>query len=394
MDYPTLYLNKNADRRIRAGHVWIYSNEIDNARSPLKTFTAGQHVIIAANDGKNLGLAYVNPQSLLCARIVNRDIKYPLDHSLFIHKLNVALSLRERIFDKPYYRAVYGEGDGLPGLIVDRFGDVLVAQMNTAGMDALKDEMLIALQKVFKPQAIVLRNDSPYRKLEGLEQHIDVAFGTLPDNVICEENGATFNINVLEGQKTGWFYDHRFNRARACEYVQGKRVLDVFSYTGAWGIQAARAGADSVMCIDSSVPALEQAHVNADLNNVKIDTLQGDAFDALKQLRENEEKFDVIILDPPAFIKTRKDNRQGEIAYRRINQMAMQVLKRDGILVSASCSMHLTPHKLQAQIMAAGRHMNADVQLLESGGLGADHPVHPAIPETDYLKSMICRVTR
>jgi 23S rRNA (cytosine1962-C5)-methyltransferase len=306
----------------------------------------------------------------------------------------VALSLRERVFGEPFYRLVHAESDALPGLVVDRFGDVLAVQLNTAGMDAMRAEVIDALVKVLKPTAIVLRNDSSSRQLEGLPSAVEVVHGTLPEAVEIVENGTRFRVPLLEGQKTGWFFDHRDNRARMQRYVRGARVLDVFSYVGGWGVQAAVAGAKEVTCVEVSEVALERVGENAALNGVddRVSGLLGDAFEALKALRQDRERFDVVVLDPPAFIKRKKDVTQGVQAYRRINQAAMQLLGKDGILVSASCSYHLHRDTLLSVMDKSARHLDRSLQILEQGHQAPDHPVHPSIPETDYLKCYIGRV--
>lgn len=390
-----LQLKRNEGRRLRAGHLWVFSNEIDTARTPLSAFEPGQDVELIDDAGKFLGHAYVNPNSLICARIVSRERDYPPSASLITHRLNIALSLRERLFADPYYRLVYGEGDGLPGLVVDRFGDVLSVQITTFGMEKRRDEIIACLDKLLRPKAIILRNDSSIREMEGLPRYVEVAHGAAPELLDVIENGCRFQVPAQTGQKTGWFYDHRLNRARLTHYVKDLRVLDVFSYMGGWGIPAAVAGAREVLCIDESALAIDQIHNNAALNNVgdRVATLHGDAFEALKQLRAEREHFDVIILDPPAFIKRKKDIAKGTEAYRRLNQMAMQVLSKDGILVSASCSYHMDRDELRQQVLQAARHIDRNMVVLEQGHQGPDHPVHPAIPETDYLKAFICRVT-
>ena len=393
-DFVPLRLRKDEDRRLRAGHLWIYSNEIDVEATPLREFQPGQPVAIQASNGKTLGTGYINPHALLCVRLVSRDLEHPLNPSLLVHRLNVALSLRERLYDRPCYRLVYGEGDGLPGLIVDRYGDACVAQITTAGMERLKDDILAALQKVLKPAAVLWRNDSRMREMEGLERTVADAAGAIPDIVTVEEDGLRFQVSPRTGQKTGWFYDQRDNRARLDRYVQGRRVLDVFSYVGAWGIRAAARGAREVLCVDSSAPALEQATANAALNGVgeRVQIRQGDAFEVLKSLREARERFDVVIVDPPAFVKRRKDFKEGALAYRRLNEMAMQVLERDGILVSCSCSQLLSRDTLIQTLLQGSRHLDRNLVMLEQGRQGPDHPVHPAIPETDYLKAIFARV--
>jgi 23S rRNA (cytosine1962-C5)-methyltransferase len=390
--FPPLFLNPNAERRLRAGHVWIYSNEIDVARSPLKQFESGQQVAVHSANGKALGIAYINPHTLISARLISRE--HPLDKSLLVHRINIALALRERLFAEPYYRLVYGDSDGLSGLVVDRFGDYLVVQINTAGMERVVDDIVTALCQVLKPLGILLKNDSRVRASEELPEYIKVAFGEVPEQVELIENGCRFLAPVYSGQKTGWFYDHRNARARLAPYCKGRRVLDVFSYIGGWGIQAAVGGASEVTLVDSSATALELVQRNAELNNVgdRVKTLEGSAFDVLKELHDRDEKFDTIILDPPAFIPRRKDIRAGETAYRRINELAIRLLNRDGFLVSASCSLHLTRDSLTDILRASARHLDRQLQILEQHGQGADHPVHPAIAETDYLKSVFCRV--
>jgi 23S rRNA (cytosine1962-C5)-methyltransferase len=394
VEFAPLRLRKEEDRRLRAGHLWIYSNEVDVAATPLRDFQPGQPVTIQASNGKFLGSGYINPNVLLCARLVSRDPDHPLGPSLLVHRLNVALSLRERLYNRPFYRLVYGEGDGLPGLIVDRYGDLCVAQLTTAGMDRLKDDILAALQKVLKPAAVLWRNDGSMRELEGLDRYVADAAGVVPETVEIEEDGLRFQVAPHTGQKTGWFYDQRDNRARLNRYVQGRRVLDMFSYTGAWGVRAMARGAREVLCVDSSTAALEQVTVNARLNGVAdgVRIQHGDAFEVLKSLREARERFDVVIVDPPAFIKRRKDFKEGALAYRRLNEMAMQVLERDGLLVSCSCSQLLPRETLTQTLLQGARHLDRNLVVLEQGRQGPDHPVHPAIPETDYLKVILARV--
>ncbi len=392
MTLPALILNKREDRRLRAGHDWVFSNEVDNRRSPLKAFAPGDIVEVQGADGRPIGTGYVNPHSLICARLMSRDPAHPPSASLIVHRLNIALALRERIYAAPFYRLVYGESDGLPGLVVDRYDDVLVAQITTAGMEAMRSEVIDALTKVLKPRGILLRNDSSIREMEGLTRYVETAAGEVPEQVEVREGDARFSVSLAGGQKTGWFFDQRDNRARLGRYVRGARVLDVFSYVGAWGVRAALDGASEVLCVDASSDALASARANGERNGVEIATLEGDAFEAMRQLRDGDERFDVVIVDPPAFIKRKKDMEAGTQAYRRLNQLAMQLLPRDGILVSASCSYHLGREALVEVIQGASRHLNRHAAILEFGGQGPDHPVHPAIRETDYLKACFVRV--
>jgi 23S rRNA (cytosine1962-C5)-methyltransferase len=389
-----LRLLKHKDRRLRAGHTWVFSNEVDNRATPLTDLESGQAVLIQDAGGHNLGTGYVNPHALICARLVSRNPKYVLDRSLIVHRLNIALALRKRLFDQPYYRLAFGDSDGLPGLVVDRFDDVLVVQITTAGMETLKDEVVAALEKVIRPQAILLRNDTANRSLEGLESYVETALGEVPDLVTVEENRARYRVSPTKGQKTGWFFDQRSNRANMHKYAKGMRVLDVFSYVGAWGVQAALAGADAVTCIDSSAHAIDAVNANAELNGVgdRLVAVKEEAFEALRQLRAEREKFDVVIVDPPAFIKRKKDVTEGLRAYHRLNRMAMQVLARDGMLISCSCSYHLQRDKLREILLGASRHIDRFSQIIEQGQQGPDHPLHPGIPETEYLKAFYLRV--
>lgn len=393
---PELRLKKNEDRRLRAGHSWVYSNEVDTKQTPLKEFAVGQWCHVTNSRGRVLGTAYVNPNTLICARLVSRFEKQPLTPEKLVAKIQAALRLRDRIFPVPCYRLIFGESDALPGLVVDRYHDVLVVQVTTAGMDNIQDDIIEALSEVLKPKTILLRNDSGSRKLEGLELYSKTVLGGLPELVELEENNTRFVTSLEQGQKTGWFYDHRLNRQRTQQYVKDKRVLDVFSYVGAWGIQALQAGAKDVTCVDSSAFALDLAKKSAALNGCEdnFHTLEGDAFEALKSLAEKGETFDVIVLDPPAFVKRRKDLKEGALAYRRINRLAMNLIKNEGILVSASCSYHLGREQLLNEIRQASYLANVECQVLEQGHQGPDHPVHPAMSETDYLKSYICHIKK
>jgi 23S rRNA (cytosine1962-C5)-methyltransferase len=393
MELRHLRLGRNEERRLKGGHLWIYSNEVDNTATPLKSFKQGEQVVVQAHNGKALGVAYVNPHSLICARLIGQG-EQRLDRDFFVRRIRQALVLRERLFEHPFYRLVFGESDLLPGLVVDRFGVHLVVQLNTAGMDAVKDVVVAALIEVLQPESILLRNDSSMRVLENLASEVEVAYGQPPAHVELIENGVKFLAPLLDGQKTGWFYDQRPNRAWLKKYVGGKRVLDVFSYIGGFGVQAAAFGAAETWCVDRSSSALELVMESAGRNNVKdgMRCVEGDAFDVLKDLKESGERFDVIIVDPPAFIKRKKDLAEGINAYRRINEAAMRLLGNDGFLLSGSCSMHLEREELIDILRAASRHLERHLQIVEEGMQGPDHPVHPAIPETRYIKAFMSRI--
>jgi len=395
MSYPELFLKKNEDKRLRQGHLWVFSNEVDTHRSPLEQFAAGDLVVVNDSSGKALGVAYINPNVLICARLLSRKPNAKIGAAFFTARLSAALQLRERLFERPYYRLVFAESDGLPGLVIDRFDSVLSVQITTAGMEKHKLLLVEILVELLAPSAILLKNDSSQRQIESLSLEPELVYGSLPDHLIIEENQARFAINVAAGQKTGWFYDHRNNRAQFAQSCQGLKVLDLFSYAGAWGITAAVAGASEVICVDSSESALVLAAESATLNNVaaKMQYVRSDVFDFLKQAREQGEHYDAIVLDPPALIKRKKDFKDGYEAYRRLNHLALQVLSNNGLLVSASCSHHLSRDNLHEILRSSARHIDRHLVFLACGGQGPDHPVHPALPETEYLKSFFCAVS-
>ncbi len=392
-ELPVLRLKRDEDRRLSAGHLWVFSNEVNTAETPLTAFQPGAICQVRSHRDKFMGYAYVNPRALICARIVSRDMQHPPgDKSLIVHRLQVALSLRERVYAQPCYRLIYGESDLLPGLVLDRFGDVVVGQISTAGMEAMKELVVAAVRQVIKPRAMLWKNDSGARELEGLDSYVETAFGDVPEFLKLTESGVEFSVPAQEGQKTGWFYDQSFNRQALLKYVKGAKVLDVFSYIGAWGLTAARAGAAEVTCVDGSARALEFLAQNAAANDLKVEAIKGDAFDVMEKMHQEKRKFDVVIIDPPAFIKRKKDLPKGEAAYKRLNQLAMQLVERDGLLVSCSCSYHMHADALIDSIQRAARHLNKHVQIIEVGGQAPDHPIHPGIEETRYLKAFIARV--
>jgi 23S rRNA (cytosine1962-C5)-methyltransferase len=391
-EIPELRLKRQEDRRISAGHLWVFSNEVDTERTPLSAFEIGEICRVVSDRDKFLGYAYVNPHALICARILTRDPVHPPSKSLFVHRLQIALSLRKALYPHPYYRVVFGESDGLPGLVLDRFGDVVVGQIATAGMEAMKADIEAAVEKVLKPTALLWKNDTGARDLEELPHYVAPAFGDVPESVTLEEGGVNFHVPMSGGQKTGWFFDQAANRAMLPKFAQGARVLDVFSYLGAWGLQARKAGASEVTCVDSSASALAALAESAQANSLDVATVKGDAFDVLDSMHAERRKFDVVIIDPPAFIKRKKDVPKGEAAYRRLNQLAMSMLDRDGLLVSCSCSYHLEPDRLVNAIQQGARHLDRFAQIVAIGGQAPDHPLHPAIPETRYLKAYFVRV--
>jgi 23S rRNA (cytosine1962-C5)-methyltransferase len=393
--FPELRLKHGEDRRINAGHPWVFSNEVDIARTPLTQLQPGVQVRLVSDRERFLGYAYVNPHSLICARIMSRDPDVPIDEALLVHRLTVALSLRRRLSPEPFGRLVFGESDALPGLVLDRYDDVIVGQIATAGMEALRPAVESAVRTVLQPRLLYWKNDSGARELEHLPPFSGAAFGEADATLRVREAGIEFVAPLAEGQKTGWFYDQAANRALLGRFLPaGARVLDVCSYVGAWAVTALKHGAGRATCVDGSAAALEFAKANATAAGYGVETIRGDAFEVLKSLQEAGERYDAVVLDPPAFIKRRKDIPHGQAAYRKLNQLAMNLIEHDGLLVSCSCSYHLEEAQLVSAVQAAARHSAHFAQVLAFGGQSPDHPVHPAIPETRYLKALFCRVSR
>ena len=392
---PVLCLKRGEDRRLAAGHLWVFSNEVDTERTPLTAFAPGAVAQLRSHRDAFLGYAYVNPHALICARILSREPSLPVSAELIEQRLRAALALRERLGEARYCRWVFGESDLLPGLVLDRYGELVVGQIATAGMEALREEITAAVRRVVSPRGLFWKDDSAARELEQLPRFAAPGFGEVPEEIEVLQQGLTFRAPLATGQKTGWFYDQSANRARFARYtVPGARVLDVCSYVGAWAVTALRHGAARACCVDSSQPALQFAAANAQRNGVALDTLHADAFEALAGLAARGEQFDLVVLDPPAFVKRKKDVFKGQAAYRKLNQLALALLADEGVLVSCSCSYHLSGAELLHAIQGAARHSARFVQVLEAGGQSPDHPLHPAVPETRYLKAFFCRVTR
>ena len=392
----TLALRKNEDRRLSAGHLWIFSNEVDVAKTPLTGFAPGECARVESSQGRPLGSAYVNPAALIAGRVYCQDATRPLDAELLRARLGEALRLREALFAAPYYRLVFGEADMLPGLVVDRFGPVLAVQIGTAGMERLRAEIVDALTELLAPDGILFKNDLPGRELEGLARGVELAAGDAPDEAEIEENGCRFVFPLAGGQKTGWFYDMRETRAMAASLSAGRAVLDVFSYAGGLGIVCAKAGATRAVCLDASGVALSYAAKSAALSGVaeRVELLETDAFAGLKELRAKGERFGLVSVDPPAFVKRRKDLEKGLAAYRTANRLALELVEDGGFLVACSCSQHVGRDDLRKLLAGAARDAGVRLTIVRQCHQAADHPIHPAMPETEYLKGFLCRVSR
>jgi 23S rRNA (cytosine1962-C5)-methyltransferase len=386
---PVVTLLAGGHRRAEGGHPWIYSNEVQ-MDAAAKALPPGSLVTVKRADGRALGVAMFNPHTLLAARLLDRDAARPIGRRFLLRRLERALKLREQLYRTPYYRLVHAEADGLPGLIVDRFGSVVVVQSNAAGMEALQPLLVEALTALLKPDAIVLRNDSPARTLEGLPQEVQVALGEIDAPAIIEENGAQFGADVLAGQKTGWFFDQRDNRAFVGGLARGARVIDLYCYSGGFAVAAARGGAASVLGIDRSEGALALATAAAERNGVAAlcEFRRAEVFAEAASLGSAGERFDVVIADPPPFARSRRDVPAALRGYRKLARLAASLAAPGGTVFLASCSHNVPP----ADFAEAARRGLADAgrigRVLREAGAGPDHPVHMALPESAYLKSL------
>lgn len=388
--FQKLRLKRGEDRRIRAGHLWVFSNEVDVKATPLTDLEPGADTEVSDYKGNVLGYATVSPRSLICARIYSKSPQH-FGEDLFASRLASALALREQLFTEPFYRLVHAEGDMLPGLVVDRFGDHLTVQITTLGMDVRRHALAAALHRVLSPKSILWDNTVSLRSLEGLPL-TRTKEGPCLDTLDVPENGCTFTVSMNEGQKTGWYYDQRPNRALIQRLAGGKSVLDAFCYAGGFGVNAGKGGATSVVFADASQRALAMASHNLHANapETACETVAGDAFETLKQLKDDGRRFDIVSIDPPAFIKRRRDHTEGLTAYRRLNLLAMSLVKENGLFFTSSCSQLLQTEELRACTSHAAARLGLHPRLLFTGFQGQDHPVHCAMPETAYLKCLVC----
>jgi 23S rRNA (cytosine1962-C5)-methyltransferase len=390
MAYPKVHLLPGQDRRLRAGHPWAYSNEL-RMDAEAKALPPGETVCLVTAEGQRLALAQFNPHSLIAARLWGRNTEATIDAGFLERRLARALRLRERLFERPYYRLVHAEADGLPGLVVDRFGELLVCQLNSAGMAALEAPLLAALDGLLAPAAVVLRNDSPVRELEGLALEVRTVKGEPAVPVALEENGLTFLADPLEGQKTGWFYDQRANRAFMAPLCRGQRVLDLYSYSAGFGLLAAAAGATGVTAVDRSQQGLDLAAASAARNELggALTVRRQDAFAALDELAGAKERFGVVIADPPAFVRSKKELKPGLRGYRKLARAAATLVADEGFLAIACCSHNVAAEAFADEVRRGLRDAGRAGRLIRQAGAGPDHPGHPALPESAYLKFLV-----
>ena len=382
-------LRPTRETRVRSGHPWVFASDIDRAQGE---FEPGDVVNVESSKGTFLGQAFYNPNSQIALRMLTyRDEK--IDKEFFKNRIRTAWEYRQRFCDINSCRLVFSESDFLPGLIVDKFADTLVVQSLSLGIEKWKDAIVEGLVEVASPASIYERSDVPVRRLEGMEQTTGLLYGQVPERVEMLENGIKFLVDVIHGQKTGFFLDQKENRREVMRLCEGARVLDCFTHNGSFALHAARAGAKSVLGVDISEEAVEVARENARVNGLSNAEFEAhNCFDHLRELTDAKEKYDVVILDPPAFTKTRSQVESALRGYKEINLRGLKLVRNGGFLVSCSCSQHVSEDKFVEVINTAARDSKKRLRFVELRSQGHDHPVLPASPETRYLKCAIIQV--
>lgn len=385
-------LNKNEDRRIKSGHPWVFSNEI---REVSGERTAGIAAELYDAAGGLIGVGHYNPHSLIAFRLVSRQREDIDSVEFFEQRIAAALAHRTALYPElETFRAVYGESDFLPGLVVDKYADCLSLQLLSAGMDRRREQIVEALQRVLSPKGIIARNDVGVRSLEGLKEKVELLWGEIPETVEMEENGLRFMVNPREGQKTGGFLDQKQNHLLLREICVGKSVLDCFCYTGSWAVHAASFGAKSALGLDISARAVAQAAGNARLNGVldRVRFEECDAFERLRSLHQEGQRFDVVVMDPPAFVKSRKNIAEATKGYLTVNRRALELLQPGGYLITCSCSYHMGREAFRDMLAQAARLAKREVRLVQTCSQAPDHPVLLSFPESEYLKCYVLQV--
>jgi 23S rRNA (cytosine1962-C5)-methyltransferase len=385
--HPIAHLKPKEGRRARAGAPWVFSNEVVMSNA-LKALAPGALVNVVGDDGRDFGTGYFNAKSLIAARLLDGAADAAIDAAFLAARLRRSLAMREALYREPFYRLVHAEGDGLPGLTIDRFGEVLSVQITTAGMEALLDPLLAALDDVVAPASVILKNDAPARSLEGLALYVRAAKGEIT-RVTVQENGVRYFADPGAGQKTGWYYDQRDNRAFIASLANGKTVLDAYTYSGGFAVAAAKAGARDVTGLDSSAPALALAEESAAANRAACRFLKVDVLEELERLAAAGEKFDIVVADPPPFVKSRKDLEPGAKAYRKLARLAARVTAPGGFLLLASCSHNIPAERFQTECALGILRAERKASLIREAGAGPDHPIHPLLPESAYLKACV-----
>ncbi|NTU97222.1 MAG: class I SAM-dependent rRNA methyltransferase [Chlorobiaceae bacterium] len=391
----SLYLKPKEHHRIQKGHLWVFSNELESVP---RDIAAGETVNLFTHDRKFLGTGFFNPNSLISFRLLSRN-EEALDREFFRKKIIEALRLRDRIYrtdDTNAYRVVHGESDALPGLVIDRFNRAVVLQAFSAGMDRHLPLLCELLQEILDPEVIVIRNESVLRELEGLPVYKEVVQGDHKGTIqTIHDAGITFEVNLFEGQKTGFFLDQRENRRIIRKFAEGAELLDVFTNDGGFALNGLYGGAKSVMMLDASQEALQRAERNARLNGfTEYSLIAADAFDMLEQMVRAQERFDLVVLDPPSFTKSRKNLPAALKAYKKLNRLGLQLLNNGGFLATASCSHHVSEEDFLQTVHQAALAEGTHLRMVYRNSQPFDHPVLLAMPETGYLKFACFYVTR
>ena len=384
----TISLKRNADNRIKFGHLWVFSNELQE----IPKLQPGVVVKVVDSNQKSYGFGFYNPASLISVRLLKTEI-FP-SVQLFIERIAIAKALRQSLLgDIEMCRLVFGESDLLPGLIIDKYSNYFAIQILSAGMELMKSEIVQALLEIFpETKGIIEKNDTKLREIEGLPLISTVLFGEIPEKFISQEQGVQLELSLNEGQKTGYFLDQRINRKFVRTISRGLSVLDCYTNQGGFALNAGIGGAERIAAIDCSETALNAVSRNAELNGLKIETIKADVAEYLSKAVERNEKWDMIILDPPAFAKNRKSVPKAKAAYAKINRLAMKMLNPNGYLIASSCSHHVFEDVFKDAIYRESCKLGKQLKQVYRGGQSPDHPILLSLPETQYLKFFVFQV--
>lgn len=392
MQLTPLRLKKSCDENIRLGFPWIYAGDVIDS-SELKFIPAGSLVSVENFKGEHIGVGYYNSNSQIACRMLALG-RADIDKKFFIGKIKTALTERQKNIKVPYYRFIHSEADGLPGLLIDRFGDTLVIQTGTAGMENLLPIIIETLEEILQPKTIILRNDNSARKLEGLPQEVKVIKGDVEKWVELIENDCIYLANLINGQKTGWFYDQRDNRKIIADLARGKSVVDIYSHSGGFGLLAAKSGASSVTLVDSSALALDMAKQAAALNNLDIECMKGDAFAVMESLAKSGKRFDIVLADPPAFVKSKKDIASGLKGYEKVAKLSAGLVAENGLLFVASCSHHAGRSAFNKAVLEGVKKAGFAAEIIKQTGAASDHPRHKLLLQSEYLKGILLKLSK
>ena len=384
-------LRRKIGHRVLNGHPWIFGNEVQEV---LGDVTAGDIVVVETNDGKFVGQGYINPQSQILVRLLTRKKSDVVNADFFLNRIREAWLYRQKIGYTENCRLIFGEADELPQLIIDKFNDYFVIQTLALGIDRWKPSIVESLQTVFKPKGIFERNDVPVRELEGMDQHKGFLSAPFDTNILINENGLQFYVDVMNGQKTGYFLDQQDNRRAIQHIVKGADVLGAFCYTGTFELHAAFYGAKKVLGLDISANAIAQCERNAKLNGLDhiCSFMEVNAFDVLKEWTKEGKLWDVVMLDPPSFTKTRENIQKAITGYKEINLRGMKLVKPGGFLVTSSCTNLIQPELFMEIIQMAAKDAKRKLRQVVFQAQSADHPIVPGLENTQYLKFLIVQV--